>query len=269
MVRPQHYEVSYRINPWMDPDVPVDWGKAQKQWENLREVLGQVSGAEVHSIDQREGLPDMVFCADCGVAFGKLWIKSNFRYPQRQSEPHHHEPWFRDRGYEIIELPREIYLEGQGDIIFWARSASLNPAKRGGRGVFLSGWGFRTDLLAHKLLEKITGVPVVSLRLINPYFYHLNTALLPLDHETAAFYPGAFGEDSQIALKNLFSRLIAVSEEEARSFVLCSLAIGKKIIGTGKGNLLRDLGFEHIPLDLSEFQKGGGGAACLVFQIPD
>ena len=43
-------------------------------------------------------------------------------------------------------------------------------------------------------LEALFGLPVLSLRLVDPRFYHLDTALCVLDADTAAYYPAAFDD---------------------------------------------------------------------------
>lgn len=37
MCAPDHFEVTYSINPWMDPSKPVDLPLATTQWEDLRD----------------------------------------------------------------------------------------------------------------------------------------------------------------------------------------------------------------------------------------
>ena len=43
--------------------------------------------------------------------------------------------------------------------------------------LLLAGTGFRTDPAAHAEAQEVLGVPVVSLRLVDPTYYHLDTAL--------------------------------------------------------------------------------------------
>ena len=35
MARPEHFTVSYRINPWMEPSNPTDTSVALRQWQTL------------------------------------------------------------------------------------------------------------------------------------------------------------------------------------------------------------------------------------------
>ncbi|HEY7488926.1 MAG TPA: hypothetical protein VH912_31090 [Streptosporangiaceae bacterium] len=60
MCRPEHFTVSYAINPWMDPATGADRERAIRQWEALRAAYAGL-GHGVSLIDPVEGLPDMVF----------------------------------------------------------------------------------------------------------------------------------------------------------------------------------------------------------------
>ena len=65
MCRPEHFTVSYTINPWMEPAKPTDTAKAVAQWQVLYDTYLEL-GHEVELIDPAEGLPDMVYTANGG-----------------------------------------------------------------------------------------------------------------------------------------------------------------------------------------------------------
>src|SRR5918997_3652553 len=69
MCAPDHFEVAYAINPWMDMTVKVDRGRARAQWDELVATL-RAAGAEVRTIDPQPDLPDMVFTANAGLVVG-------------------------------------------------------------------------------------------------------------------------------------------------------------------------------------------------------
>uniref|UniRef100_A0A915JMZ1 Uncharacterized protein n=1 Tax=Romanomermis culicivorax TaxID=13658 RepID=A0A915JMZ1_ROMCU len=72
---PKHFEVAYKINPWMGGQ--VDKALAQKQWDALKTTLEKLS-VQVKTIDQVPGLPDMVFCCNSGLVYGDKGDKINF-----------------------------------------------------------------------------------------------------------------------------------------------------------------------------------------------
>ncbi len=77
MCRPEHFEVSYAINPWMDVTQGVDRELALRQWETLRRTYLDL-GHEVELIEPEPGLPDMVFAANGGLVFeGRAWGRAS------------------------------------------------------------------------------------------------------------------------------------------------------------------------------------------------
>ena len=52
--------------------------------------------------------------------------------------------------------------------------------------MILAGHGFRTDPRAHAEAARVFGREVVSLELVDPRYYHLDTALAVLDATTIA-----------------------------------------------------------------------------------
>src|SRR5690606_38727607 len=83
MCRPEHFTVSYRINPWMHPEAPTDTGLALRQWETLHATYHEL-GFEIHLIDPIEGLPDMVYSANGGYVLDGIAFGARFEYPERQ-----------------------------------------------------------------------------------------------------------------------------------------------------------------------------------------
>lgn len=257
MCPPEHYDIIYEINPWMDTDRPARHRVARQQWQTLYETyLGL--GVEVKLIEPVAGLPDMVFTANAGLVRGQQFIVSNFRHHQRQPEAAIFGEWFGARGYQILRLPENCLFEGAGDGFFW-------------RDVLLAGFGPRSSADSHRYIENLLGLDVVSLELVDPYFYHLDTCLCLLNEETMVYYPPAFSAESVARIKSLNANLIEVEDDEARRFACNSVPVQNKfVMNEGCRHLpkeLRSLGYEPVELDLSEFIKGGGNARCLTIEI--
>ena len=71
MCRPQHFAVTYSINPWMDPAAWHESGDAlhataMRQWQGLFRAL-RAGGASVELVEPQDGLPDLVFTANSAV----------------------------------------------------------------------------------------------------------------------------------------------------------------------------------------------------------
>lgn len=255
MCKPSYIgSIDYIINPWMQPSL-INPKKAMTQWENLVEIL-QGLGITVELIDPVEGLPDMMFTTNAAYVFGKKVLLGRFRYKERQGETAHYRKWFKEHGYEIIELPEEIYLEGNGTMAFWNDKLFV-------------GVGYRTDRQAVGYLRKLfPKFEVVELYEAAPAFYHLNIGFFPLNDETIFYYPDAFREENQEKLKKIVPNLLSFSEKTMESFGANSIVTGDVVIHP-KGvptfkKKLENLGYTSIEVDLSEFKKSGGGAQCLI-----
>ncbi len=211
MCPPTYFTVRYSINPWMDPQVPVNLARALRQWEQLRQTYLRL-GHTIHLIDPVPGLPDMVFAANGGTVIGGKVLGARFRHQERAAEAAAYLTWFRESHYEVVREP-VVTNEGEGDLV-WASRAVI------------AGHGFRSDHAARADVEELFGLPVVSIRLVDPRFYHLDTALCVIDADTAAYYPGAFDDAGQAAIAAQFSDLIETTEQEAACSVSTRSATG-------------------------------------------
>src|SRR5580704_2059001 len=120
MCAPEHFAVEYAINPWMNPDKPVDVALAMQQWRRLGETYAGL-GHTVHTIAPEPGLPDMVFAANGATVIGGKVLSAEFRYAERQPESEAYLAWFREHGYTQIRRAA-VTNEGEGDIVFAGRA---------------------------------------------------------------------------------------------------------------------------------------------------
>jgi N-dimethylarginine dimethylaminohydrolase len=256
MCPPKYFAVEYAINPWMNPDVPVNTALAMHQWWQLRETFTRL-GHAVHTIDPLPGLPDMVFAANGATVIGDTVLGARFRHPQRAPEAAAYLAWFGRAGRAAAVSPRAVN-EGEGDIVFTGRA-------------IIAGHGFRTDEAAAGELERVFGLPVLSVRLVDPRFYHLDTALCVLDADAAAYYPAAFDDDGRAALAGHFAELIEAKDEDAEVLGLNAISDGRHVVlpeqATGLATQLSDRGFEPVGVDMSEFLNSGGGPKCCTLEL--
>ena len=83
---------------------------------------------------------------------------------------------------------------------------------------------------AHDEIAALLRMPVVSLELVDPRFYHLDTALAVLDDTTIAFYPPAFSDESQATLRELFPDAIEVTSADAYVLGLNVVSDGLNVV---------------------------------------
>ena len=255
MTPPAFFAVEYAINPWMDVTAPVDVRVAQEQWQDLYQTYLRL-GHRVDLIDPVPGLPDMVYAANGGLIADNVAIVARFRFIQRTGESRAYAEWMSSMGYRPVTT-RHVN-EGQGDLLTVGE-------------MVLAGYGFRTDLRAHDEISAALGVPVVSLQLVDPRFYHLDTALAVLDDRTIALYPPAFSTAAQNQLDALFPDAIVVGSADAFVLGLNVVSDGLHVVlpsaATGFATQLREAGFEPVGVDLSELLKGGGSVKCCTLEV--
>jgi N-dimethylarginine dimethylaminohydrolase len=255
MTPPAFFAVEYAINPWMDVATPVDVHLAQAQWEALRQTYLRL-GHNVDLIEPAPGLPDMVYAANGGFIAHGIAIVARFRFAERAGESQAYAEWMSSLGYRPMST-RHVN-EGQGDLLMIGE-------------MVLAGFGFRTDRRAHSEISAALGVPVVSLELVDPRFYHLDTALAVLDDHTIAFYPPAFSAAAQDQVHSLFPDAIVVGSADAYVLGLNVVSDGRHVVlpsaATGFAAQLREAGFEPVGVDLSELLKGGGSVKCCTLEV--
>ena len=257
MCPPTYFDIEYEINAWMHQSDQPGHAEATKQWRLLHDIYVDQLGWDVQLIDPVQGLPDMVFATDCCLMIGGRALLSSFRYPERRGETAHFEKWFREHG--ITELQKaKNFFEGGGDTMVCGDK-------------IIAGYGFRSDQAAHAELSQFFDREVISLKIVDPYFYHLDTSLAVLSPDTVAYYPGAIDEDSQKRLKAGIPNLIEATLEEAKGFSLNAVSDGHTIITNSASPTLldkyRQAGFNVIATPIGEFVKSGGGVKCLTLEL--
>ncbi|KTS05260.1 MULTISPECIES: dimethylargininase [Microbacterium] len=264
MCRPEHFTVSYSINPWMEPSRPTDTALALRQWQSLYDTYTQL-GHEIELIDPVEGLPDMVYTANGGFVIDGVAYGPKFRFRERAAEAPAFIDWFAANGFEVAE-PVEVN-EGEGDFLLVGNT-------------ILAGTGFRSTGDSHREVGEVFSREVVSLTLTDPRFYHLDTAIAVLDpvegpggveKANIAYLPNAFDERSQAILRERYPDAIRVSDADGAVFGLNSASDGKNVIisprAVGFEAQLRERGYTPVKVDLSELLLGGGGIKCCTLEL--
>ena len=258
MCPPVHFKVTYSINPWMDPAKPVDLPLALTQWEDLRDRY-RALGHTVELLEPQPDLPDMVFAANGATVIDDRVLGARFAHPEREAEAAVHLAWFRAAGFTEIHEPLHIN-EGEGD--FAVTSSYV-----------LAGRGFRSSPLSHDEAQEFFGRPVIGLELVDPRYYHLDTALSVLDDaaDEIMYYPGAFSPGSRKVLARLFPDALIAEEPDAAALGLNAVSDGRHVLlpqaAVGLFGPLRDRGFEPIGMDLGELLKGGGSVKCCTQEL--
>ncbi len=258
MCPPDFFDIEYSINPWMNPKIRVDKKNALQQYNSIKDSFKK-TGVEVIEILPVKGLPDMIYTSNAGYSEGDIFIKANFKAHQRKHESDKVEKYFREKGYQIFDIPENIIFEGEGDLI---RSKSK----------YFLGCGQRSDPMAKDYLEDIIGEKITTLELTDPYFYHLDTCFGPLNDDIVVINESAFSEDSLVKIYARFQHVITTNDTD-NSVLGCNLVVVEKNVFLGKGiseelqNNIKKFNYNLILPDMSEFLKGGGSVKCLVLEV--
>ncbi|MCC5862782.1 MAG: hypothetical protein JJT93_12845 [Gammaproteobacteria bacterium] len=264
MCPPDHFRVDYVINPWMaGQEGGLDLALAREQWEGLRALIGGL--AEVVTLEARPKLPDMVFTANAGMVYGDIAVPSHFMPMERRPEETHYREWFRAHGFDVRRLPDSVGFEGAGDCLL----------DRGGPWLW-TGYGFRTEIEAHPYLaEWFPDRELVSVRLTDARFYHIDTCMCPLSGGYLLYHPPAFDYDSRVAIETRVppERRIVVDTLDAGSFACNAVNIDEHVILNRASPALQQAlaaaGFVVHEVGLSEFLKAGGSAKCLTLRLSE
>lgn len=263
MCPPDHFTVDYVINPWMAGQEGVlDRDRASAQWTTLRDTIAEY--AEVVTMQPQPDLPDLVFTANAGAVYGDKAIASHFMPMERRPEEPHYKKWFADNGFELLALDEKIGFEGAGDCLFDRRGDWL-----------WTGYGFRTEIEAHAEIQKFFDIEVVSIKLTDSRFYHIDTAFCPLTDGFLMYHPPAFDFDSRVAIESRVPphKRIIVDTMDAGNFACNAVNIGDRVILNSASQPLKArlmlAGFHVSEVDLSEFLKAGGSAKCLTLKLTE
>ena len=271
MCRPDHFGVEYAINPWMHPD---DWQhdarhlaeQAHREWDGLRETFSFL-GAHIELMPAVAGVPDLVFTANAAIMLDRKVLLARFRYPQRREEEGHYKAAFRAlqaKGFvdSIHTLPEGITHEGAGDCVFDQT-----------RNLFWMGYGPRSDIAARRPIEDTFEVEALPLKLIDPRFYHMDTALSALPNGEVMYVPGAFTGEGRALIADRVSaaQRIELDMDDACAFAANTVCIGNNLVMPGCGPALRAeltaRGYKVVTVPLGSFQRSGGAAFCLTLRL--
>lgn len=268
MAVPTHYSVDYVINPHMTGNIgTVKPAVARQQWERLKSAYEEF-GIQPVTIPGVEGLPDLVFCANQSLPYYKPdgtkgVLLSRMHAPQRRDEVSHVEQFFVSMGFEVTRLPAgEDTFEGMGDAIW-------HP----GRYLLWGGYGFRTERTVYSFISEALDVPVLTLKLDDPDFYHLDTCFSVLDDRSVLIYPGAFRPEGLDLIRRFFPNVVTAPEDEARGLFACNAHCpdGRHVL-IQRGcratiEALSEAGFLPVELDTDEFLKSGGSVFCMKMML--
>ncbi|MGZ4524047.1 MAG: dimethylargininase [Mycobacteriaceae bacterium] len=226
----------------------VDYDLACKQWDCYVEAMRQ-SGWTTVEVPAADDCPDGVFVEDTMVAFRNVAVMASPGAASRRPEVLAVEPAVARLGYSINRIRPPATLDG-GDVL------KVDDTVYVGRGGRTSGEGIRQlrRILA-PLGATVVAVPISKV-------LHLKSAVTALPDGSIIGYAPL------VDAPGFFPHFVAVPEESGAHVVV--LGEGKLLMAADcprSADLIADLGYEPVTVDISEFQKLEGCVTCLSVRL--
>ncbi|GAA3099053.1 dimethylargininase [Streptomyces rectiviolaceus] len=227
---------------------PVDAGLALEQWEAYAEAL-RAHGWETVEVEPADDCPDSVFVEDAVVVFRNVALIARPGAESRRAETAGVEEAVARLGASVNWVWEPGTLDG-GDIL------KIDDTIYVGRGGRTNAAGVRQlRAVFEPLGARVVAVPVTKV-------LHLKSAVTALPDGTVIGHPPLVDSPS------LFPRFLPVPEESGAHVVLLG---GSKLLlaasAPKSAELLTDLGFDPVIVDISEFEKLEGCVTCLSVRL--
>jgi dimethylargininase len=228
---------------------PVDGALAARQHAGYVAAL-DAAGWTIREVPPADDLPDCAFVEDTAVVCDDLAVLARPGVAERRPEVAGAEEALRALGLEIARITEPGTLDG-GDVLQVGRTVYV------GRGGRTDGEGIR-QLRAHLAGRGRTVVPVPLARVL-----HLKSAVTALPDGTFV------AADPSLLDASPFPTL-RLMPEEAGSHVVLTGGGGVLMAASAprSAELLDDLGFDVMVVDIGEFEKMEGCVTCLSVLVP-
>lgn len=268
MCQPKFISTEIANNKWMEDlqvkDRGIDKDKAFRQFFGLYSLLTRESF--VHLIPPKEGLQDQVYCSNAACVLAhqdNTAIVANFEANGRAGEENQAEALLSSLGYDCTKSPYSF--EGEADLK-WIRD-----------NIYIGGYGQRTSLRSLEWIEQNYDAKIIKLKKIDPYLYHLDCSVFPLDTDNVLVCTDIVSKKILHEIQNV-AHIIPVSYQQALESLTNSIRLGSGVYNIGSPtdgttssqkliDICKNYDFYPVFVDLSEFLKSGAGLSCLIMHL--
>jgi dimethylargininase len=217
---------------------------ADDQWDAYVDAL-EANGWRIVEVEPATDLADSVFVEDTVVVLGGTAILASPGAESRRAEVAGTEKTMRQLGLSIEQITLPGTLDG-GDVLTVGTTVYV------GRGGRTNAEGIRQlRVIAARLGFTVVAVPVSKV-------LHLKSAVTALPDGTVIGYAKVVDDAS------MFDRFLPVPEEAGSHVVVLSAdTVLMAASAPGSADLIRELGYTVITVDISEFEKLEGCVTCL------
>jgi N-dimethylarginine dimethylaminohydrolase len=123
------------------------------------------------------------------------------------------------------------------------------------------------------VIEDVFDAEVIALKLADPRFYHMDTALCPLPRGEVMFVPSAFTREGKATIyeRTESSQRIEVGIDDAYQLAANAVCIGDVLVLSDCGDRLhshlKERGYRVLTTPLRSFLRSGGAAFCLTLRL--
>lgn len=226
----------------------IDADLADEQWEAYAEALA-AHGWTTVEVQPAPDLADSVFVEDTVVIFGDTAVLTSPGAESRRDEVADVETAVRARGLRIERITLPGTLDG-GDVLKVGTTVYV------GRGGRTNAEGVRQlRAIVSRLGYSTVAVPITKV-------LHLKSAVTALPDGTIIGYPPLIDDPS------IFGRFLAMPEEGGAHVVeLAPDTVLMAASAPKSAELIRELGYTVVTVDISEFEKLEGCVTCLSVRI--
>ncbi len=227
---------------------PIDADLADEQWEAYAEAL-TANGWTTVEVHPAPDMADSVFVEDAVVIFGRTAVLTSPGAESRRGEIDDVETAVRELGLRIERIALPGTLDG-GDVL---KVGSTVYVGRGGR---TNAEGIRQlRAIVARLGYSLVAVPITKV-------LHLKSAVTALPDGTIIGYPPLVDDPS------VFGRFLAMPEEAGSHVVeLAPDTVLMAASARRSAELIRELGYTVVTVDISEFEKLEGCVTCLSVRV--
>ena len=135
-------------------------------------------------VPAKENLTEVCFFGDSVFAYKDKATFGRFAKIERFAETDYVMQYLKEKGIHGDRVPEHMHYEGSGETMVWNNK-------------ILVGYGCRNSQEIVSYLASRYDLEVIGLHLIDPEFYHLDTALFPISNDLIAVYEEAFSQESK------------------------------------------------------------------------
>jgi len=245
------------------------------QWYNLYNVLA--ANSLTYLLPPVRGLQDQTY-VNCfaylpHIKGRNVIVLSNFTAEGRDGEEWVAANLLRELGYEIVQCP--FRFEGEPELKYLRDN------------IYIGGYGFRSDIRAHKWLEEKYGCKILYAKELDETLYHLDCQVLPLNEHSIMLCPETL-ERAHVKEIERYAQVYPVSKSVAYAGICNCLKVEWCIYNSSDIEYLHksddqfgiqkaknerleqiceDIGFEITYFDLSECEASGAKLSCFVSHL--